>query len=101
MVYIEALFAGVPILYSEGRGIDGFFNSDGIGVRCNPASVSSICDGLLKLRDNSRSMKEIIRRLQEGNRFDMFRRKTICETYTEIIRDIVSDQRGISPKLTN
>ena len=26
MVYIEALFAGVPILYSQDRGVDGFFD---------------------------------------------------------------------------
>lgn len=41
LVYIEALTQGLPILYSEGEGVDGFFN-DQYGMACNPRSRASI-----------------------------------------------------------
>ena len=39
MVYVEALFAGLPVLYSQGWGIDGFFGPDEIGYACDPTST--------------------------------------------------------------
>lgn len=48
LVYVEALSQALPILYSQGRGIDGFF-PEKIGEAVNPASVESIAKGLEKL----------------------------------------------------
>lgn len=57
MVYAEALFAGAPILYSTGTGIDGYL--DGLpaglafGVAVEPGNVDDIAAGLIRLvREN-------------------------------------------------
>lgn len=53
MVYLEALFAGIPILYTKGTGIDGYLDGihAGVGVRAgNTAEISAALDELL--RDN-------------------------------------------------
>lgn len=49
MVYPEALFAGVPILYGAGTGIDGYLDGLNVGVAVKPGDVASIRTGLEKI----------------------------------------------------
>lgn len=51
LVYVEALSQALPILYSKGRGIDGFFEGK-VGEAVNPDSVSDIARGLEMLITN-------------------------------------------------
>lgn len=46
LVYIEALSQGLPIIYSKGEGIDGFFGKLPVGSSVNPESVESIAEGI-------------------------------------------------------
>lgn len=48
LVYVEALSQGLPILYTEGEGVDGFFSSS-YGERCNPKSVQNIAEKLERM----------------------------------------------------
>lgn len=48
LVYVEALSQGLPILYTEGEGVDGFFSSS-YGERCNPKSVQDIAEKLERM----------------------------------------------------
>ena len=48
LVYIEALSQGLPVLFSKGRGIDGFFQEK-IGEGINPESVEDIANGLNRI----------------------------------------------------
>jgi glycosyltransferase involved in cell wall biosynthesis len=88
MVYVEALFSGVPILYSQDRGIDGYFDVQDVGVRCDPLSVTSIARGLEELRVGVPRMKENIRKLQKGGGFDRFRKSNVCRGYEEILEEV-------------
>ena len=47
LVYVEALSQGLPILYTKGQGIDGYFPDGHIGVAVDPRDVSDIQRGLL------------------------------------------------------
>ncbi len=49
LVYTEALFAGVPILYSRGTGIDGHLTGLDVGIAVNPDDTDAIADGLIEL----------------------------------------------------
>lgn len=48
LVYVEALSQGLPILYTEGEGVDGFFSSS-YGERCNPKNVQDISEKLERM----------------------------------------------------
>lgn len=48
LVYVEAMSQGLPVLYTKGEGIDGFFDQN-YGVSCNSNSTQSIVDGLNQL----------------------------------------------------
>lgn len=60
MVYVEALFAGVPILYGAGTGIDGYLDGLDVGVAVRPGDVAGIAAGLERLvRENARYRRAI------------------------------------------
>ena len=47
LVYIEALSQGLPVVYSKGQGIDGYFSSGAFVEAIDPSSVESIARGIL------------------------------------------------------
>ena len=47
LVYIEALSQGLPVVYSKGQGIDGYFPSGTIVEAIDPSSADSIACGIL------------------------------------------------------
>lgn len=60
MVYTEALFAGVPILYGRDTGIDGFLDGLDVGVGVDAASVDAIVEGLVTLVTRSAELRHRI-----------------------------------------
>jgi glycosyltransferase involved in cell wall biosynthesis len=49
MVYVEALFAGIPILYGRNTGIDGYLDGIDAGVAATPGDVAEIEAGIERL----------------------------------------------------
>lgn len=90
MVYVEALLAGLPVVYSAGRGIDGHLDGLDVGSRVDPADVTSIADGITAVLDRQAAMKAEITRLQETGALEKFRRPAIASTYRGIVDALVS-----------
>lgn len=89
IVYAESLLCGIPILYSKGTGFDGFFENVGIAV--NPHSVKSISEGIkniIRLNDFFRSNISI---LQKQDKFNIFTKKFISDTYRKAIEEILKN----------
>lgn len=42
LVYVEAMSCGLPIIYTENQGFDGFFNNGAVGYAINPYNVEDI-----------------------------------------------------------
>jgi glycosyltransferase involved in cell wall biosynthesis len=85
MVHVEAVLAGVPILWSKGRGIDGLFEGFQIGCGCDPKSVAEVADGMRFLIENERPLKASIRRRQSDDSFHALRSDGISERYTALL----------------
>ncbi len=81
MVFIEALFSGLPLLHTRRWGIDGFFADDEIGYACDPTSLDDIEIGVDRLLREQERFKRSIVSLHERGGLDRFKRKTIAETY--------------------
>jgi len=77
LVYVEALSQALPILYSQGRGIDGFFK-DKVGEAVNPDSISSIAEGLEQIISHQNDYVIMRERLK------MFSWPELAERYKEI-----------------
>ena len=86
MSYLEALFAGTPILYSKGTGIDGFLDGLDVGIAVNPCSVWSIASGLIQLvEQNDRFRNSLSASAAELSQ--RFGREQVLAQYTETARD--------------
>lgn len=60
MIYTEALFAGVPILYVRGTGIDGFLEDLDVGVGIAAGSEQAIALGLETLVRRNQELRRSI-----------------------------------------
>jgi glycosyltransferase involved in cell wall biosynthesis len=85
MVFIEALLAGVPILWSRNQGIDGLFDNMTVGYPSNPLSADDVADGLRLLLAQEARLKAEIGRLQEQAAFEHVRRNTIVTQYRDLL----------------
>lgn len=56
LVYIEALSQGLPVVYSKGQGIDGYFEEGHVGYSVDPNDYLQIAD---KIRSLKTSLPEI------------------------------------------
>ncbi|MEM6781119.1 MAG: glycosyltransferase family 4 protein, partial [Pseudomonadota bacterium] len=64
-VYAEALFCGLPVLFSKDTSIDGYFESSDVGYACNPKSVEDIAAGIDHILTHEAALKDDIARMQE------------------------------------
>jgi glycosyltransferase involved in cell wall biosynthesis len=60
MVYTEALFAGVPILYSRNTGIDGHLEGLDVGIGVPSDDIGAIADGLVRLVNGNAQFRSAI-----------------------------------------
>jgi glycosyltransferase involved in cell wall biosynthesis len=81
MVFIEALFSGLPVLHSQGWGIDGFFKNDEIGYACDPTQIDDVQSGVEHLLKRQEQLKQSIASLNERGGFEPFKRKHIVQAY--------------------
>ena len=85
MVYVEALFAGVPVLYAAGTGIDGYLDGLDVGVAVPPRNVTAIKVALLELWRRSHEMRSNIA-LQAPKLFSIFDPRAMLEAYCDDVR---------------
>ncbi len=81
MVFIEALFSGLPLLYTKGWGIDGFFEPDEIGYACDPTRVDDIQAGVEHLLKHQERLKQSIASLHARGGLERFTRNHIIDAY--------------------
>ncbi|MEZ5775987.1 MAG: WecB/TagA/CpsF family glycosyltransferase [Hyphomicrobiaceae bacterium] len=80
MVYAEALFAGVPILYSLRTGIDGYLDGLSVGIGVDPNDITAIGTAIVELhRRNAvyraaiaRAAPELYRRLNAATQIELY-----------------------------
>lgn len=88
LAYIEALRNGLPIVYSRGAGVDGFFTEE-IGVKVNPFSIDSICNGMRKIiHFHSQYKKNVVNFIRKGG-LQRFSKNYVIEKYCDIIDELV------------
>jgi glycosyltransferase involved in cell wall biosynthesis len=93
LVYVEALFAGTPILYSKGTGIDGFLNDLEVGIAVDPTDEVDIARALVDLASrNDRYRANVVANADRlENRFG---RKQVLARYQDSIRGVLGEHRS-------
>lgn len=85
MVFIEAMFAGLPVLHSKGWGIDGFFPDDTIGYACVPTDEDDVRRGVEHLIANQARLKQSLGELHAKGGLDPFKRDNIVAAYRGLL----------------
>jgi glycogen synthase len=88
MVFVEALFAGVPILYPQRASLDGYFTDVTVGYRCQARDVQDIARGLELLLDREAELKRGIAQLHAEGFFRMFEDSHIAQRYLNIVKQV-------------
>jgi glycosyltransferase involved in cell wall biosynthesis len=85
MVHVEALLAGVPIMWSRDRGIDGLLDGLDVGYRCDPTSSKDVTEGVRRLVADEHRLKGEIHRCQREGAFEALRRPAISARYRSLL----------------
>lgn len=59
LVYIEAMSGGIPVIYSKGQGIDGFFNEGEVGYSIKSNDINDIVNVINKISTNYMEISRI------------------------------------------
>ncbi len=92
LVHVEAIFAGLPILWSKDRGVDGLFAANDTGYRCDPDDVTDIARGLQYLHAEETVLKASIADQQAQGSFDHLRHKAIITAYETLVRQALGEK---------
>ena len=52
LVYLEAMTQGLPIIYTKGQGVDGYFKENSPGYSVNPYSIDDIKNKIILTIEN-------------------------------------------------
>ena len=88
MVFVEALFSGVPILYPQGAALDGYFTDVSVGYRCRARNLEDIANGLEALMRHEAELKRSIAELHENGFFRIFQDEEIAARYLDVVERV-------------
>lgn len=94
LVFIEALFAGLPIIYPSGTGIDGYFDGAEFALRADPRSPSSILEAMQSAVANEGRMKKALSHWQASDAARRFTRPAIAKDFSHLLHQAL---RNASP----
>ncbi|CAN5290877.1 hypothetical protein BH11PSE5_BH11PSE5_11000 [soil metagenome] len=89
MVFIEALFAGLPIVYTAGTAIDGYIDGLDVGIAVGPRDVGAISAAMVKLWTQSDAFKAEIATAAPAL-FDIFDPRRSIAAYRADVIDAVA-----------
>lgn len=81
LVFAEALFSGLPVMFPKGWAIDGIFETSAIGYAADPLSVPDIANGIEFLLSQQAALKASIATMQSKGELNFVRQNSIIETY--------------------
>jgi glycosyltransferase involved in cell wall biosynthesis len=86
MVYLEALYAGIPFLHSRNAGVDGYFAGKNVSISVDHNSRESIRDGIATLIAQQAQFRESVHALMTSSFMDQFKTVNICNAYMQFLQ---------------
>lgn len=83
LVFIEALFAGLPIIYPAGSAVDGYFDDLPFALRVDARSPQKIARAMDELMRGQNAMKASLRDWQSSKQAERFTGKAIGRQFSE------------------
>ena len=84
LVYVEAMSQGLPIIYTKGQGIDGYFKEGTVGYSVNPKNVNDIVKKIEMIIHNYNKISKNCYNLVDNFSWNKIA-KIYHDTYTSIL----------------
>lgn len=81
LVFVEALFCGLPIIYPSATAVDGFFDGKPFAIRVDARDPQVIAAAMLEIRQNEQAIKSALAQWQQSPDARRFMREAIGETF--------------------
>lgn len=93
LVFVEALFAGLPIVYPAGTSVDGYFDGLPFARKVDARSPAAIAEAMRYLIDNEADLKRHLRDWQQSAHAGQFQRPAIARTFSQgLLQACAADQ---------
>ncbi len=82
-VYIEALSQGLPVIYTKGQGIDGYFEDGEVGYGCDPNDIQGIAEKIILIMSKYRTESDACINKAKNFEWDVVARQyydVLCDT---------------------
>ncbi|WP_162925269.1 glycosyltransferase [Aurantiacibacter odishensis] len=89
MVFIEALFCGLPIIYPSGTAVDGLFDYAPFAIGVDPEDYSALAKAMTKLVENEAELKATLADWQLSEDALRFNGTAIGDAFAEGLRGAV------------
>ncbi|MEO1729303.1 MAG: glycosyltransferase [Pseudomonadota bacterium] len=89
LVFVEALFAGLPIIYPKGTAVDGYFDDAPFALPVDARDPNSIAEAMATLVDNEDQMKLELAKWQTSEDAKAFQRPGIAQKFAAAIESAI------------
>lgn len=86
LVFVEALFAGLPIVYPTGAAVDGWFDGLPFAIRVDPRDPAAIGDAMLRLIREEAALKVALADWLSSDSARRFTRPAIGNAFAQGLR---------------
>lgn len=86
LVFIEALFAGLPIIYPKGAAVDGYFNDYPFALGVDARDDRAVAQAMRRVIEEEASMKAALAQWQRSDDAKRFQRPSIAERFSNGIK---------------
>lgn len=83
LVFVEALFAGLPIIYPKDRGVDGYFDDISFAIAVNPKDTQEIARAIAYVCSNETDLKANLAKWQTSDDARQFTRAAIATKFNQ------------------
>lgn len=90
LVFVEALFAGLPIIYPKGTAIDGYFDGLSFAQGVEAGSPRAISEAMERAIFEESEMKRSLAKWQQSGASEMFTRTAIARNYKAALHSALS-----------
>ena len=86
LVFVEALFAGLPIIYPRGTSVDGYFDNAPFALPVDARNPRSIAEAMKTAIANEAEMKAALAQWQNSDAARQFQRESIGNSFASGLR---------------
>jgi len=89
-VFLEALNAGIPIIYSRNTAIDGYFDEYAVAIKVNPEVPGEIARAMESVALNQENFRKEIQKMFSSGFMDRFNSSNIISVYESNVSTVLS-----------